>query len=447
MITLPTSAVSTTGTSESVTVKPKSGSETTRTITIGLRGDNAVEITAGLSVGDQVVITSSASTGTGTAGGFGGLGGLVASVAAVRWRRADDAAAGRSRAAHPVIAIRDITKIYGEGDVPVARARAASASTSTPVSTSRSWARRGAARARSCTSSAVSTSDRPAGTSSTAWTCRSSTTSRSSVVRNRKIGFVFQSFNLIPRTTALANVELPLVYANVAKAERQERAMAALRTVGLGDRAEHFPNQLSGGQQQRVALARAIVTDPAIILADEPTGALDSASTAEVLELFQGLNDEGRTVVVITHEHDVAARARRVIRLRDGSVVEDTAIHALARRGRAGGLPDDPVERRHRAARHRREQAALRAHDARHPDRRRVGDPGGRGRQRLGRRDPGEPRGTGLEHADRACRRLRVRCPGRHAEPAVLDHRQRRERAREQGATHPTSRRSSRRST
>ena len=114
-----------------------------------------------------------------------------------------------------------------------------------------------------------------------------------SVVRNRKIGFVFQSFNLIPRTTAFANVELPLVYANVAKAERQERAMAALRTVGLGDRAEHFPNQLSGGQQQRVALARAIVTNPAIILADEPTGALDSASTAEVLEMFQGLQRRG----------------------------------------------------------------------------------------------------------------------------------------------------------
>ena len=160
-----------------------------------------------------------------------------------------------------------------------------------------------------------------------------------SVVRNHKIGFVFQSFNLIARTTALANVELPLVYANVGKAERQERAMAALRTVGLGDRAEHFPNQLSGGQQQRVALARAIVTDPAIILADEPTGALDSAATVEVLELFQGLNDEGRTIVVITHEHDVAERARRVIRLRDGSVVEDTATHAFAPAAAgAGGL-------------------------------------------------------------------------------------------------------------
>jgi putative ABC transport system ATP-binding protein len=153
-----------------------------------------------------------------------------------------------------------------------------------------------------------------------------------SVVRNRKIGFVFQSFNLIPRTTAFANVELPLVYANVPKAERHERAHAALNAVGLADRAEHYPNQLSGGQQQRVALARAIVTNPAIILADEPTGALDSASTVEVLALFEDLHDQGRTVVVITHEADVAERAGRVIRLRDGSVIEDSGRSHIAGR-------------------------------------------------------------------------------------------------------------------
>ncbi|HEV7525145.1 MAG TPA: ABC transporter ATP-binding protein [Acidimicrobiia bacterium] len=144
------------------------------------------------------------------------------------------------------------------------------------------------------------------------------------VVRNRKIGFVFQSFNLIPRTTALANVELPLVYANVKKAERRERACAALASVGLSDRLDHAPNQLSGGQQQRVALARAIVTNPTIILADEPTGALDSESTREVLDLFDLLHGQGRTVIVITHEHDVAERAARVVRLRDGAVLEDT---------------------------------------------------------------------------------------------------------------------------
>jgi putative ABC transport system ATP-binding protein len=143
------------------------------------------------------------------------------------------------------------------------------------------------------------------------------------VVRNRKIGFVFQSFNLIPRTSALANVELPLVYAGVKKVERRERAMMALESVGLGDRVDHNPNELSGGQQQRVAIARAIVTNPSIILADEPTGALDSESTAEVLDRFDSLHGEGRTLIVITHEHEVAERAARVIRLRDGSVLED----------------------------------------------------------------------------------------------------------------------------
>ena len=142
-------------------------------------------------------------------------------------------------------------------------------------------------------------------------------------IRNRRIGFVFQSFNLIPRTSALANVELPLVYGGVLKARRRPLALAALDRVGLGDRVSHLPNQLSGGQQQRVAIARAIVTNPAMILADEPTGALDSTSTAEVLDMFDALHAEGRTVVVITHEAEVAARAHRVIRLRDGAIVAD----------------------------------------------------------------------------------------------------------------------------
>jgi len=144
-----------------------------------------------------------------------------------------------------------------------------------------------------------------------------------SVVRNRKIGFVFQSFNLVPRTSVLANVELPLIYARVPKAERRERAENALESVGLGDRLHHLPNQLSGGQQQRAAIARAIVTNPALLLADEPTGALDSVSTHEVLGIFDRLSAEGHTVVVITHEPDVAEHARRVIRLRDGLVIED----------------------------------------------------------------------------------------------------------------------------
>jgi putative ABC transport system ATP-binding protein len=139
-------------------------------------------------------------------------------------------------------------------------------------------------------------------------------------LRNRKIGFVFQAFNLVPRTSALANVELPLSYAGVGRAQRRARARAALEAVGMGGRLDHLPSELSGGQQQRVAVARAIVTNPAIILADEPTGNLDSRSTDDVLRIFEGLVADGRTVVLITHEDDVAARAGRVIRLADGRI-------------------------------------------------------------------------------------------------------------------------------
>jgi putative ABC transport system ATP-binding protein len=142
-------------------------------------------------------------------------------------------------------------------------------------------------------------------------------------LRNRKIGFVFQAFNLVPRTSALANVELPLSYAGLPRAARRARALAALDAVGMGARVDHLPSELSGGQQQRVAVARAIVTNPSLILADEPTGNLDSRSTAAVLTIFERLNDEGRTVVLITHEHDVARRARRIIRLSDGRVLSD----------------------------------------------------------------------------------------------------------------------------
>jgi putative ABC transport system ATP-binding protein len=152
-------------------------------------------------------------------------------------------------------------------------------------------------------------------------------------LRNRKIGFVFQSFNLVARTSAVANVELPLAYAGLPRPERRRRAARALASVGMADRLHHLPSELSGGQQQRVAVARAIVTNPALVLADEPTGNLDSHSTTEVLRIFARLHATGRTVVLITHEPDVAARARRVIRLSDGQVVEDR---------RAVGVRDAP---------------------------------------------------------------------------------------------------------
>jgi putative ABC transport system ATP-binding protein len=149
-------------------------------------------------------------------------------------------------------------------------------------------------------------------------------------VRNRHIGFVFQQFNLLARTPAVENVELPLIYAGVRKKERYEQAMKMLHRIGLGERAHHHPAQLSGGQQQRVAIARALVTEPLIILADEPTGALDSHTSLEIMALFQELNRQGMTVVLVTHEPDVARFARRLLRFRDGQLVSDESQRPVA---------------------------------------------------------------------------------------------------------------------
>jgi putative ABC transport system ATP-binding protein len=145
-------------------------------------------------------------------------------------------------------------------------------------------------------------------------------------IRNREIGFVFQTFNLLSRTTALHNVELPLIYSGVSRRERRRRALDALEQVGLADRVGHQPNELSGGQRQRVAIARALVNDPAILLADEPTGNLDSSTSVEIMELFDRLHEAGNTVILVTHETDIAGHAHRQVTLRDGRVLTDRSM-------------------------------------------------------------------------------------------------------------------------
>jgi putative ABC transport system ATP-binding protein len=145
-------------------------------------------------------------------------------------------------------------------------------------------------------------------------------------IRNKEIGFVFQTFNLLARATALHNVELPLIYAGMKSAERDEKARAALASVELGDRVTHRPNELSGGQRQRVAIARALVNHPSILLADEPTGALDTKTSMEIMTLFEKLHAEGNTIILVTHEHDIAERAHRVITIRDGEIEKDERI-------------------------------------------------------------------------------------------------------------------------
>ena len=147
-----------------------------------------------------------------------------------------------------------------------------------------------------------------------------------SLIRNIKIGFVFQSFNLIPRTSAIKNVELPMIYAKKGKKYRQERAVELLKKVGLGERLQHLPNEMSGGQRQRVAIARALANNPPIILADEPTGNLDTASSVEIMELFTELNKEGATVVVVTHEDDIAQFTNRIIKFKDGNLILDEKV-------------------------------------------------------------------------------------------------------------------------
>ncbi|GAA4951914.1 ABC transporter ATP-binding protein [Actinoplanes utahensis] len=235
---------------------------------------------------------------------------------------------------HPVLDVREITKVYGESDTEVR----ALDGVSLRVDRGEYVAVMGpSGSGKSTLMNILGCLDVP---TSGAYLLDGVEVSRLSdeqlaLARNRLIGFVFQAFNLIPRTSAVANVELPLAYSGMKAAERHRRAMFSLDLVGLADRADHEPHQLSGGQQQRVAVARALVTEPALLLADEPTGNLDSHATEEVLAVFDDLNAAGRTIVIITHEDEVGARADRLIRLFDGRLTSDTrqeptGRHALA---------------------------------------------------------------------------------------------------------------------
>ena len=226
----------------------------------------------------------------------------------------------------PVITLRDVHKIYRTGEIEVHALRGVSLE----VNRGEFVAVMGpSGSGKSTMMNLIGCLDRPTSGTYILDGIDVSTMSNNqrADTRNQKIGFVFQSFNLIPRTTALANVELPMVYAGVPPAERHKRAREALANVGLAEKAGSLPNQLSGGQQQRVALARALTSNPAIILADEPTGALDTKTADEIMRIFEQLNEErGMTIVLVTHEPDIAVHAKRLILCRDGEIQEDRPI-------------------------------------------------------------------------------------------------------------------------
>ena len=287
-------------------------------VTLGIAGASTTEVLTGLTAGQKVVLPTAKTTGTttttgagggrGFGGGGGGGGGLITGGGQVDNRR-------------PLISLNAVTKVYRMGEIEVKALRGIDLQ----IVEGEFIAIMGASGSgKSTLMNLIGCLDTPSeGTYLLEDVDVAELDDDSlAMIRNLRIGFVFQSFNLIPRSTALHNVEMPLIYAGDS-AQRLERALAALDLVGLADRAHHQPSELSGGQQQRVAIARALITEPAILLADEPTGNLDTESSLEIMRLLTRLNEQGRTIVLITHEADIATFASRVVRLRDGLILSD----------------------------------------------------------------------------------------------------------------------------